>query len=271
MKKSYILKASTAPLAIGIAMIATPVAAQEVDCVANPTDVACADTTDGNVIVVTGSLFRRTDTETASPVTTLSAETMEERGINTAAEAVQRIPSNNAGTIQQGWNTGFNFASGANAPALRGLTVQSTLSIVDGLRMAPYPLADDGQRNFVDLNTIPNAIIDRIEILRDGASSTYGSDAIAGVINVITKKEIQGLHLNGSFGISQEGDAEEWRADATWGYGDLAADGFNFYVSGEYQKQDPLFARDRGYPLAPVFWQQDFHRVVYRNDAKYIA
>ena len=122
-------------------------------------------------IVVTGSLFRRTNTETASPVTTLSAETMEERGINTAAEAVQRIPSNNAGTIQQGWNTGFNFASGANAPALRGLTVQSTLSIVDGLRMAPYPLADDGQRNFVVLNTIPNAIIDRIEILRDGASA----------------------------------------------------------------------------------------------------
>src|SRR3546814_1285817 len=65
--------------------------------------------------------------------------------------------------------------------------------------MAPYPLADDGQRNFVDLNTIPNAVIDRIEVLRDGSSSTYGADAIAGVINIITKKEIQGLHLNGSF------------------------------------------------------------------------
>src|SRR5690606_18080302 len=66
------------------------------------------------VILVAGSLFRRTNTETASPVTALSAETLEERGIDPAAEAVQRIPSNTAGTIQQGWNTGFNFASGAN-------------------------------------------------------------------------------------------------------------------------------------------------------------
>ena len=76
-------------------------------------------------VVVTGSILRRTDAETPSPVTVLSAETLEERGINTVSEAIQRLSANNAGTIQQGWNTGFNFASGANAPALRGLTVQS--------------------------------------------------------------------------------------------------------------------------------------------------
>jgi len=233
---------------------ATPAFAQDTPSAVTAITSEDIEEDDENVILVTGSLFRRTNTETASPVTTLSAETLEERGINTAAEAVQRIPSNNAGTIQQGWNTGFNFASGANAPALRGLTVQSTLSIVDGLRIAPYPLADDGQRNFVDLNTIPNAIIDRIEILRDGASSTYGADAIAGVINVITKKEVQGLHLNGSYGVSQEGDAEEFRADATWGYGDLNEDGFHFYVSAEYQKQAALFARDRGYPFNTADW-----------------
>jgi iron complex outermembrane receptor protein len=200
-------------------------------------------------IVITGSLLRRTTTETPSPVTVLSAESLAQRGLNTAAEAVQRVSANNAGTIQAGWNTGFNFASGANAPSLRGLTVQNTLSIFDGLRMAPYPLADDGQRNFVDLNSIPDAIIDRIEVLRDGASSTYGADAIAGVVNVITKKEIQGLHLNGSYGVSQHGDARERRVDATWGYGDLANQGFNFYISGEYQKQDALWARDRGFPF----------------------
>jgi iron complex outermembrane receptor protein len=204
---------------------------------------------EGDEIVVTGTLLRRTNSETPSPVTVMSSESLAQRGINTVAEAVQRLSANNAGTIQQGWNTGFNFASGANAPSLRGLTVQATLSIFDGLRMAPYPLADDGQRNFVDLNTIPNAIIDRIEILRDGASSTYGADAIAGVINVITKKEIQGLHLNGSGGISSRGDAGERRLDATFGYGDLAEQGFNAYVSAEYQKQDELWARDRGYPF----------------------
>jgi iron complex outermembrane receptor protein len=207
-------------------------------------------------VIVTGSILRRTDAETPSPVTVISAESLEERGINTVSEALQRLSANNAGTITQGWNTGFNFASGANAPALRGLTVQATLSVADGLRLAPYPLADDGHRNFVDLNTIPNAIVDRIEVLRDGASSTYGADAIAGVINVITKKEIQGLHIGGSLGRSEQGGGDENRIDLTWGHGDLESEGYNFYVSGEYQKQDPLFARDRDYPFNSQDWSQ---------------
>lgn len=203
----------------------------------------------GEEVIVTGSLFRRTNAETPSPVTVLSAESLQQRGLNTVSEAVQRVSANGAGTITQGWNTGSNFATGANAVSLRGLTVQSTLTIFDGLRMAPYPLADDGHRNFVDLNTIPNAIVDRIEILRDGASSTYGADAVAGVVNVITKKEIKGLHVNGSAGISDRGDAPEQRFDATWGYGDLEEQGFNFYINGEYQRQEALWARDRDYPF----------------------
>src|SRR5262245_33897164 len=73
-------------------------------------------------VVVTGSIIRRTGTETPSPVTVVSAASLEERGLNTVSEAVQRLTTNNAGTMQAGWNTGFNFASGATAPALRGLT-----------------------------------------------------------------------------------------------------------------------------------------------------
>ncbi len=243
-------KYAAAPLVIGLAMLSVPSFAQ--DQSSEDEEEVSAD----EPIVVTGSILRRTNTEAPSPVTVLSAETLEERGINTVADAVQRLSANGAGTITQGWNTGFNFASGANAPALRGLTVQSTLSISDGLRMAPYPLADDGQRNFVDLNTIPNAVVERIEVLRDGASSTYGADAIAGVINIITKKEIQGLHLGASAGISQEGDGGEQRIDVTWGYGDLADQGYNFYVSGEYQRQDALHARDRGYPFNTQDWSR---------------
>ena len=212
-------------------------------------DEQATEESTGDDIVVTGSLFRRTDTETPSPVTVLSSESLQQRGINTVAEAVQRISANGAGTITQGWNTGSNFATGANAVSLRGLTVQSTLTIFDGLRMASYPLADDGRRNFVDLNTIPNAIVDRIEVVRDGASSTYGADAVAGVVNVITKKQIQGVHLNASAGISERGDAAEQRIDVTVGYGDLDEQGFNFYVNGEYQRNEALFARDRDYPF----------------------
>ncbi|WP_033075540.1 TonB-dependent receptor domain-containing protein [Sphingopyxis sp. MWB1] len=215
-----------------------------------------ANAASSDEIVVTGSLFRRTNAETPSPVTVLSATAMQERGLNSAAEALQRVSAGNAGTITQGWNAGHNFAAGANAVSLRGLTVQSTLSIFDGLRMASYPLADDGQRNFVDLNTIPNAIIERIEILRDGASSTYGADAVAGVINVITKKEIQGLHGHVSAGLSQRGDAGERQAELTYGYGSLSDQGFNFYISGEYQYQDALWARDRGYPFNTADWSR---------------
>src|SRR5512139_2627534 len=226
-------------------------AAAAVAATQSPASFAAAPAANAELeeIVVTGSILRRTDAESPSPVTVLNSETLEERGINTVAEAVQRLTANNAGTIQKGWNTGFNFASGATAPALRGLTVQSTLSISDGLRMAPYPLADDGQRNFVDLSSIPSAIIDRVEVLRDGASSTYGADAIAGVVNVITKKEIQGFIADGSYGVSQRGDADETRVSLTFGKGDLASDGYNFYVSGEYQRQEELWARDRGYPF----------------------
>jgi iron complex outermembrane receptor protein len=250
--RKRMLEAGVAVPAIALlgAGFAAPAYAQDDDDTPAPVAGVTEEDVEGErVIVVTGSLFRRTNTETASPVTTLSAESLEQRGINTVAEAVQRVSANGMGAITQGWNVGSNFATGANAVSLRGLTVQSTLTIFDGLRMAPYPLADDGHRNFVDLNTIPNSIIERIEVLRDGASSTYGADAVAGVVNVITKKEIQGLHMNGSYGISQEGDAEEFRADATWGYGDLEEDGFNFYVNGEYQRQDALWARDRQYPF----------------------
>jgi iron complex outermembrane receptor protein len=217
------------------------------------TDTNCQDTnTTGaasNVILVTGSILGRTDTETPSPVTVLSTEELENRGINTVAEGLQRISANGSGAISEGWNNGNNFAAGGNAVSLRGLTVQNTLTVFDGLRMAPYPIADDGHRNFVDLNTIPDAIVDRIEVLKDGASSTYGADAVAGVVNIITKKEIQGIHANIAGGLSQEGDGGEIRGDFAAGYGDLEDKGFNVYVAGTYRKNDVIWARDRDYPF----------------------
>src|SRR5262249_2830625 len=134
---------------VGVAVRRSLLAAAAIAGGALPPSISYAADEPIEEVVVTGSILKRTDTETPSPVTVLSAESLSERGINTISEAVQRLSANNAGTIQQGWNTGFNFASGASAPALRGLTVQSTLSVADGLRLAPYPFADDGQRNFV--------------------------------------------------------------------------------------------------------------------------
>lgn len=249
--RKRMLEAGVAVPAIALlgAGFAAPAYAQD-----TPADAACDPATDANcetegpVILVTGSILSRTDTETPSPVTVLTTEALEQRGVNTVAEGLQRIAANGSGTISEGWNNGNNFAAGANAVSLRGLTVQKTLTVFNGLRMAPYPLADDGHRNFVDLNTLPDAIIERVEVLKDGASSTYGADAVAGVVNIITRREIQGLHVNTSYGMSQHGDGDEKRLDASYGIGDLDDDGFNIYVAGLYRKSDVIWARDRQYP-----------------------
>jgi iron complex outermembrane receptor protein len=209
---------------------------------------------DREVIVVTGTLLKRT--ETPSPVTVLSAEDMDLRGLIRVSDAVLNMAANNAGTIPQDWNVGWNFANGATAVSLRGLTTSSTLTLFDGERMASYPLADDGRRNFVDLNAIPEGIIDRVEVLKDGASSTYGADAIAGVVNVIAKREIQGLHFDASVGTSGEGDAQEENFGFTAGHGDLSSDGFNVYIGGEYQRKDALRVSDRGYPFNTWDWSE---------------
>ena len=128
------------------------------------------------------------------------------------------------------------------------MTTNSTLTLVDGLRVAYYPLADDGTRNFVDLNSIPDVIIDRVETLKDGASSTYGADAIAGVINVITKKTYQGVTAKAEGGFSQHGGGGENNIQVLAGTGDLARDGFNVYIGLEYEHDLALNNRDRGYP-----------------------
>ncbi|MFA5964566.1 MAG: TonB-dependent receptor [Sphingomonas sp.] len=202
----------------------------------------------GDEIVVTGSLLRRANTETASPVTVLTNDDLDKRGINTVQDALQTLSANNGGTLMNSFTANGAFAGGASAASLRGLTTSSTLVLFDGLRAAYYPLADDGSRNFVDLNTIPDAIVDRLEVLKDGASSTYGADAVAGVINIITKKQIQGFSARVEAGITQRGDDGNRRVEATYGFGKLEDQGFNAYVSAHYIHSDPLYNRDRGFP-----------------------
>jgi iron complex outermembrane receptor protein len=96
-----------------------------------------------------------------------------------------------------------------SAPALRpsaATTTSSTLVLFDGMRAAYYPLSDDGTRNFVDLNTIQDDVVERVEVLRDGASSIYGADAIAGVVNIITKRQHQGMDGRAEYGVSERGE-----------------------------------------------------------------
>ncbi|EJU14624.1 TonB-dependent receptor [Sphingomonas sp. LH128] len=206
-----------------------------------------ADAGEENTIVVTGSITRNPAAATASPVVSVTADDLSKRGITTVSDALQSLTANNAGTIPASWSAN-GFTTGATAPSLRGFNNAYTLTLFDGMRTAYYPLADDTQRNIVDINSIPSSSVQSIDTLLDGASATYGSDAIAGVVNVITKRQVQGLHLDGSMGISQRGDGGEQRINATYGYGDLNDQGFNIYASAEYQHNDSLYLRDRSGP-----------------------
>jgi iron complex outermembrane receptor protein len=202
-------------------------------------------------VVITGSYIPRIDKETPSPVTTISAADIERSGLTTVADVMRTISADNSGSLPTAFAGAF--AAGAAGLALRGLTVNSTLVLIDGLRAANYALPDDGVRSFVDLNSIPIGTIERVEVLRDGASSVYGADAIGGVVNVILKKQFQGFQFNGQVGESSHsggyGSGFEKHADFSAGMGDLAADHYNAYVSAEWETNNRIGVGQRGYPF----------------------
>jgi iron complex outermembrane recepter protein len=194
-------------------------------------------------VEITGSYIRRADAETPSPVQVINAKDLKNSGYTSVGEVLQNITANGAGTLSQNFSGGF--AAGGSGISLRGLNNNATLVLIDGHRMASYPLADDGSRSFVDISNIPFEAVERIEILKDGASAVYGSDAMAGVVNVILKRNFTGLSLSAEKGITTEGGGKTEHFTGTWGKGDLDADGHNAYISVEYRHQDPIYYNDR--------------------------
>jgi iron complex outermembrane receptor protein len=246
---------------VGAALISVPVAAQSAQSSAPATPAAqdieaqatAPTTTQGQSdqdaqgdIVVTGSLLRRTNTETPSPVTVLTSDNLAKAGITTVSDAIRSISADSAGSIGTGFQSGFS--AGGSAVSLRGLGVSSTLTVIDGLRSANFPINDDGHNAYVDLNSIPFSLVDRIEVLKDGASSTYGADAIGGVVNLILKKQFVGVAGTAEGGIAERGDAARYRGHLTAGIGNYAEQGWNVYINGEYQRDTRVSNSSRGFP-----------------------
>ncbi|MCC2971704.1 TonB-dependent receptor [Massilia sp. IC2-476] len=194
-------------------------------------------------VVVTGSLISRANTETPTPVQVLTAADIQKSGKTSVAELLTDLAANGAGTL----GTGFAgaFANGASGISLRGLTVGATLVLIDGHRMTGYPLSDDAQRQFVDVSSIPFDAIETIEVLKSGASSLYGSDAIAGVINIKLKKSLTGTRLTAEYGDTQHGGGKTKRASISSGIGDIDQDGYNAFFTAEIRKQDYIKVADR--------------------------
>ena len=196
-------------------------------------------------VTVTGSNIKRTDTETASPVQVLTRQDIERTGKQSIQEILRTVTADGQGSIPASFTNGF--ASGSAAVSLRGLGVNSTLVLVNGRRMTTYGLADDGSRTFVDLNTIPLELVDRVEVLKDGGSAIYGSDAIGGVVNIILRKNYTGATVGGTYGQSGHSDGQTGRAFATYGLGNLDTDKFNAFFSVEATSQNNIWSRDRGF------------------------
>jgi|HubBroStandDraft_1064217.scaffolds.fasta_scaffold00586_20 iron complex outermembrane recepter protein len=185
-------------------------------------------------IVVTGSMIKRVNAETAEAVTIVKMDTIKDMGITTVEQALNLLTSNNA-TVTTGSNVA-TFNGGASVASLRGMGSTKTLVLLDGQRLANNVTLGSG----VDLNTIPFAAIDHIEVLREGASSLYGSDAIAGVINFITKKDYNGGEVNLNYSHPEHPGGSSDDVDLTYGIGNLATDGYNLMFTGNFTQQKEL-------------------------------
>ncbi len=200
------------------------------------TGVAYAQSTPQKVekVEVTGSNIKRTDVETVAPVDVITREQIERSGQPTIAEVLRNVPSNSGNSYSESFSN--SFAPGASGIALRGLGQKTTLVLVNGRRTAGYGFAQNLQDSFVDLNSIPSSAVERIEILKDGASAIYGSDAIAGVVNVILRKDYKGIEFGAGAG-SAAGNGE-YRFNAVGGFGDLGKDRYSVLGVFDYYKRD---------------------------------
>jgi iron complex outermembrane receptor protein len=204
-------------------------------------------------VEITGSSIRRVDAETALPVTVIKVDDLTKQGVTNAEQAMQRIAANQSNF---GVSQSIGATTGAKAEAdLRGLggptgaNGNKTLVLLNGRRIVNHSF----DAAAVDLNSIPLNAIDRIEVLRDGASAIYGTDAIGGVINFILKRDYQGFEMSAQTQLPQHaGGGQTSRLNATAGWGSLATNGFNIMGSFDYRNQHVLEAAQRDFAKTGV-------------------
>jgi iron complex outermembrane receptor protein len=198
-------------------------------------------------VEITGSLLKRIDVEGALPVQVLTRDDIQKSGAASVEQLLQTVSAvSSSGGLTTSSASGAT-TGGISAISLRGLTSLRTLVLINGRRIAPYGIGFTNDSVSVDVNSVPIAAIERVEVLKDGASAIYGSDAIAGVVNFILRKDYQGLELGAEYGNTTRGGAHEARATGTWGIGKLATDRYNLMIVGSYQREGALYGRDRDF------------------------
>lgn len=200
---------------------------------------------------VTGSLIRQSDKTGFQQVQVVTAKDIQASGATTVSDFLRSTAANSASSW--GDNYTYSTAPGGAGIALRGLSEKYTLVLIDGQRVAPYALNTNFTDSFVDLNSLPLNMIDRIEIVKTGAVSQYGSDAIAGVVNIITKHDFQGLQLDGSLGGAQHGGAGTSKFNILGGFGNLTSDGYNITAAASYQHTSGINLDQRDSTNSQIF------------------
>ncbi|MGF6775261.1 TonB-dependent receptor [Paraburkholderia sp. GAS334] len=202
-------------------------------------------------VEVTGSLIRTSDKTGNIEVQTVTAKEIQQSGYTTVADFLRGMSANSASSWSQ--STMNSSAPGGAGLALRGLSEKYTLVLVDGQRVANYAMAVNFTDTFFDVNSIPLNVVDHIEVVKTGAVSEYGSDAIAGVINIITKKNFQGLQIDGQAGKAQHPGDAQGQFSVLGGFGDLNADRFNVTAAASWYRDSGSSLADR-----PMTSQQNF-------------
>jgi len=232
---------------------AQPVNAPEATGVAPPAAAVPAGTAPGAVeserIIVTGSNIPTAEEVGPNPVLNINRDLINKSGERTAEELIKNLPVANAGGVPVS-NNGTGFTPGASAISLRGLGPESTLVLIDGRRVAPFPTGTGGTTSFFDLRSIPESAIESIEILKDGASTTYGADAVAGVVNIKLRHDYKGAEMSVEYGNTLDKDSGEFRASVLFGVGD---DKTQITGSANFFHRNSIFNRDRGFSNMPPF------------------
>ena len=193
--------------------------------------------------VVVGSNIPTAEVETAQPVEIFTREKIDQMGVTTVTDLLLRVPQSNQGALN-GNNGGTGFAAGGTGVSLRGLGLNATLILLNGRRVAPYGFSNSGTDSFVDLNSLPLEAIEQVEILTSGASAVYGADAIAGVINIKTKKDYHGGELRFYYGNTVHQDYATTKGSITFGTGNDKTD---LLIVADYLHQNDLYNRDRAF------------------------
>jgi len=204
-------------------------------------------------IIVTGSRIKGVDLEGTQPLVVINAKDIRNSGASSISELMQQISQTRGGSgsfsTSESGATSTSTPAGQAAASLRGLGPSSTLTLINGRRVAASSFAS-GTQNFVDINGIPLAAIERIEVLATGASAIYGADAVAGVINYILKKDYQGAELNVSYGNSTA-SSDEGKYNLNFVYGGELAGG-NFTVFADHFERNAFSAQDRDFTKSPL-------------------